>query len=118
VTVPIVDTTVEGAIMTDPNAGTNPEVRDGNNDQPVELKEYAYYVGQAKMTAQLTPEMAEQLGAVEVGQGEPQKPGEGDGTNREAQRLSTQTQTAEERGVAGAEEGMNKARQTRNRRAQ
>lgn len=86
--------------------------------QPLELKEYEYYVGHVKLTAMLTEEMANRLDAVPAGEGA-QAPEEGAVPNRTAEQLSSHTREAEDSGVTGTEsEGINKARTTRNRRPQ
>lgn len=87
-------------------------------DQPLELKEYEYYVGHVKVTAMLTEEMAQRLDAVPVGEGAV-APKEGAVPNKTAEQVSSQTRESEDSGVAGDDpEALNKARTTRNRRAQ
>lgn len=86
-------------------------------EAPLELKEYEYYVGHAKLTAMLTEEMADRLQAVPVGEGA-EAPQEGAVPNRTAEQLSTHHRQAEDDGVDGPDsDGINKARNTRNRRA-
>lgn len=86
-------------------------------DKPLELKEYEYYVGHMLVTAMLTEEMAERLGAAPVGRAE--KPTEGAVPNRTAEQVSSHTREAEDSGVEGDDpEALDKARRTRNRRAQ
>lgn len=85
-------------------------------DEPVELKEYEYYVGHMPITAQLTAEQAEAMGAKPVG--EAVDPPEGQVPNNEAQRAASQMKDADDKGATGNDpDAVNKARETRNRRA-
>ena len=54
--------------------GTDTRADDG--EQPPQLAEYQYYVGYVPITAQLTPEMAEDLDATPVGGETPDPPTE------------------------------------------
>jgi hypothetical protein len=83
---------------------------------PQELKEYEYFVGHAKMTAQLTEEHAQAIGASPVGTlgDTPADPCD----NKNAQRLSSQQAKSDEHGVNGPDtNALDKARDVRNRRA-
>lgn len=86
-------------------------------EQPLELKEYEYYVGHMPVTAMLTEEMAERLGA--KGVGEATDPAEGEVPNNTAESVSTHMREADDSGVNGPDsDAVDKARTTRNRRAQ
>lgn len=85
-------------------------------DELHELSEYEYYVGHTKLTAQLTAEQAERMGAKAPGTAQAPKVGEVD--NKEAERASTHMKDADADGVSGDDpEALNKARTTRNQRA-
>lgn len=85
-------------------------------DAPLELKQYEYYVGHMKITAQMTEAQAEKVGAKPIGEAVDDP--EGGVQNKEAERASTQMAAAEESGVTGDDpEALNKARETRNRRS-
>jgi hypothetical protein len=87
-------------------------------DQPLELKEYEFYIGHVKTTGMLTKEMADSLGATEVGASTP--PAEDQPVaNTNAQRLSSQNAAGDESGVVSDNpDALNKARTARNRRSQ
>lgn len=87
-----------------------------------ELKEYEYMVGHTSVTAMLTKEQAEKLGAVEPGTAT--SPGTGSVFNNEADRQTTVTREAEDRGVnathadgTDSEQTAEKSRAARNKRA-
>lgn len=91
-------------------------------DKPLELKEYEYMVGHVPITAMLTAEHAERLGATAVGEAE--SPGEGNVVNNEANRSATATRAAEDSGVQAAhadgtdtDSAAEKTRVARNKRA-
>ena len=96
--------------------------KDTSMAEPVEMKEYEYYVGHVKTTAMLTEKMAKRLGAKPVG--EAQAPEEGNVDNNEAQRASTDTREAEDAGVKATypdgttgEDAQTKQRSARNKRS-
>ncbi|MET0415337.1 MAG: hypothetical protein ABW022_04890 [Actinoplanes sp.] len=84
--------------------------------EPKELKEYEYRVGHLPITAMLTEDQAERLGAVAPGTSE--EPGTGNVVNNEANRTATAHRTAEDDGVDGpdTDEQQKKARTARNKR--
>lgn len=87
-------------------------------DAPVELGEYEYYVGHMKTTAQLTAAQAEKMGATPVGQAE--APEVGQVPNKEAERAASRQKEPDVQGATNSNEdpdALNKARDTRNRRA-
>lgn len=85
-------------------------------DQPVPLAEYEYYVGHMPITAQLTEAQAERMGAKPVGQAV--APKEGEVPNNEAQRAASHMAEPDAQGAEGDDpDALNKARETRNRRA-
>jgi hypothetical protein len=90
-------------------------------DDPKELEEYHYYVGHVEITAMMTPEMAEQVGAVPVDE-DLEEPEGGKEGNNEANRLSTRSREADDAGVTSEEDpdgktATGKARNARNKRA-
>jgi len=89
--------------------------------EPKELQEYHYYVGHVEITAMMTPEMAEQVGAVPVDE-DLEEPASGKEGNNEANRLSTRSREADDAGVTSEEDpdgktATGKARGARNKRA-
>lgn len=88
-----------------------------DNEKPVELGIYEYYVGHVPIQAQMTKEQAESMGA--KAPGEAQDPEVGQVPNNEAELKNTHMKQADAAGVEGSEdpEALNKARDTRNRRA-
>jgi len=64
---------------------------------PEELGEYHYYVSGMEMTAQMTPSMAEKMGAVPIDQPLDEDPDNLE--NNEANRLSSHMQDADKHGV-------------------
>lgn len=88
-------------------------------DQPVALSEYEYYVGHTLITAQLTDKQAENLGAKPVGTSSAaDKPKVGEVANKEQERGNSQMAEPDAAGAEGNDpDAVNKARETRNRRA-
>lgn len=88
--------------------------------EPAKLNEYEYYVGHMKMTAQLTEDQAEAMGAKPVGElTDEDKPQVGAVPNREAERAASQMRKPDEDGADNTTvepDAVNKARDTRNRR--
>lgn len=83
---------------------------------PLEIREYHYYVGHIEHSAMLTPKMAERLNAVPIDQ--PLEDTEtGNVDNNEAQRMSTAAGEADTAGVTGTEDAATKTRSARNKRA-
>ncbi len=86
-----------------------------DNEKPVELKVYEYYVGHTPIQAQLTAEQAEAMGAKEPGQA--QDPKVGEVPNNEAELKNTHMKQADANGAEGNDpDALNKARETRNKR--
>lgn len=79
---------------------------------PQELAEYTYRVGHTETTAMLTPELAERLNAVPVGD----TPDDPD-TNNQAERLSSRMNDHKD-GVVDPEDSLPKSRTARNKRSQ
>jgi hypothetical protein len=97
-------------------------LRGGSGDSepraPQKLEEYHYYVGYMETTAMMTPEMAEQVGAVPIG--EPlDEPDGGKKGNNEANRTATRNREADDAGVDNDDNQatQEKARGARNKRA-
>lgn len=87
-------------------------------DSPVALNEYEYYVGHMLVTAQLTEAQAEKMGAVPAGSGQLDKPEEGKVANKEAERAGSRMKEPDAQGAEGSDPAaLDKARDTRNRRA-
>jgi hypothetical protein len=107
ITAPVITSdTLKGRSMSD--------VQDA--DKPVELKVYEYYIGHVPIQAQMSAEQAEAMGAKEPGQAEDPKVGEV--PNNEAELKNTHMAKADVNGAEGEDpEALNKARETRNRRA-
>jgi hypothetical protein len=112
--------------MTDPQKTAQPSMKGDEKaapqevpaDEPIPLEEYHYYVGYMETTAMMTPEMAEQVGAVPID--EPlDEPDGGKKGNNEANRLSTRNREADDAGVTNKdnEDARDKARNARNKRA-
>lgn len=94
------------------SAATTTEVQ----QEPQELGEYEYFVGHAKMSAQMTKEHAEAVGAKPVGElGDTPD----DATdNKNAERMGSHMAKSDEHGVTGENaDALDKARSVRNRRA-
>lgn len=86
--------------------------------EPAKLKEYEYYVGHVLITAQLTEEQAEAMGAKAPGTAE--APEVGKVPNKEAERGASQMAKPDSDGVDNDTidpDALNKARDTRNRRS-
>jgi hypothetical protein len=85
-------------------------------DAPVKLEEYEYFVGHMRLTAQMTAEQAEKVGAKPIGEAE--APEVGKVPNREAERAASRQKEPDAQGAEGEDpEALNKARDVRNRRA-
>ncbi|MET1006572.1 MAG: hypothetical protein ABWX96_13560 [Propionibacteriaceae bacterium] len=89
-------------------------------DEPIELKEYEYYVGHTLVTAQLGEKQAERMGAVPAGSGQLPKPEVGHVENRDQARANPAMAEPDAKGTTNESvdsEALDKARETRNRRS-
>lgn len=106
---PITSTTSKGEpLMTE---STSP-------DAPRQLDEYEYYVGHVKLTAQMTAEQAERVGAKPLGQSE--APLIGQVPNKQAEIAASHMKDPDTKGAVNSNEdpdALDKARETRNRRS-